>query len=102
MKPKILLSCAPIAFLSGLGLLISAWNGNSSITAAWPISASVVALSGQATGWRAMAGLAGLVLAVILFVWGLISLASSGIRRGRKEAPPELQAGEAKREIPSQ
>jgi hypothetical protein len=88
MKAKILLTCALLSFLLGLGLLIAAWQGSSSVTAAWPISGSTVQLSGAAKGWRAMAGLGGLVLAVVLFFWSLISLVTSGLRRPRQEELP--------------
>jgi len=101
MKPKILLTCALLAFFLGLGLLIASWNGNSSVTAAWPISASVVKLSGGASGWRAMAGIASLLLSPILLLWGLISVATGGLRRPRKEELPEplpQSALEVKRE----
>jgi hypothetical protein len=90
MKSKILLRCALLAFFLGLGLLVAGWHGNLSVTV-WPISASVVLLSGSATGWRAMAGLGGLLLAFILFLWGLISLATRG--RRRKEPLPQPHAG---------
>lgn len=100
MKPKLLILCALLAFFSGLGLLVSAWNGSSSVTAAWPISASVVKLSGSATGWRAIAGIAGLVLAPILLIWSLVSAATGGLRRPSKEPLPE-PAPEVKREAAS-
>ncbi len=87
MKPKIFLTLALVAFFAGVGLLISAWQGSSSITAAWPISGSAVQLSGAAKGSRAMAGLGGLVLAVILFFWSLISL----VTRGRRRPHPQEQ-----------
>lgn len=93
MKPKILFIAALLCFFLGLVLLISAWNGNSSVTAAWPISGSVVKLSGSATGWRPMAGLAGLLLAVVLFLWGLISLVTRPLRRRSQERLPQSQAG---------
>lgn len=89
MKAKILLTCALLAFFTGVGLLIAAWQGSSSVTAAWPISSSAVQLSGAAKGWRAMAGLGSLVLSVVLFFWSLISLATRGLRRpGREELSP--------------
>ena len=89
MKPKILFSCALLAFFLGIGLLVAAWNGPSSVTAAWPISGSVVQLSGSATGWRAMAGLGSLLLSLALFLWGLVSLVTAPMRRKRKEPLPE-------------
>lgn len=85
MKPKILLSCALIAFFLGLGLLIAGWNGTASVNLAWPISSSLVKLSGSAAGWRPMAGIAGLLLAIVLFLWALISLVTRPLRR--KQAP---------------
>jgi TRAP-type C4-dicarboxylate transport system permease small subunit len=85
MKAKILLTCALLAFFAGVGLLIAAWQGSSSVTAAWPMSSSAVQLSGAAKGWRAMAGLAGLALAVVLFFWSLISLLTRGLRRSQQE-----------------
>ena len=85
MKSKILFSCSLLVFFLGLGLLIAAWNGNASVKAEWPITGSVVQLSGSATGWRAMAGVGSLLLAVVLFLWGLISLATRPMRRTRKE-----------------
>jgi 5-enolpyruvylshikimate-3-phosphate synthase len=90
MKSKILFSCSLLVFFLGLGLLIAAWNGNASVKAGWPMSESVVQLSGSATGWRAMAGVGSLLLAVFLFLWGLISLATRPMRRARKEplSPP--------------
>jgi TRAP-type C4-dicarboxylate transport system permease small subunit len=91
MKPKILFSGALLVFFIGLGLLVTAWSGPSSVTAAWPISGSVVKLSGSATGWRAMAGLAGFVLALVLFLWGLISLITRPLRRRKQEPLPEPQ-----------
>jgi hypothetical protein len=101
MKPKLLLLCALLAFFAGIGLLASGWNGNSSITAAWPISASVVKLSGSATGWRAMAGIAALLLAPILLVWSLINLATGSLRSSQRESLPE-SAPEVKREAAPQ
>ena len=88
MKSKILFSLSLIAFFLGLGLLVAAWHGNSSITV-WPISGSVVQLSGSATGWRAMAGLVSLLLSLALFLWGLVSLVTAPMRRKRKEPLPE-------------
>lgn len=103
MKPRILFICALLCFFLGLGLLVAGWNGNSSVTAAWPISGSVVKLSGSATGWRPMAGLAGLFLAVILFLWGLISLVARPLRRRHQEPLPQPQAGpEVKKQAASQ
>jgi hypothetical protein len=103
MKSKILFSCALLAFFLGLALLIAGWQGNSSVTASWPISASVVQLSGSAKGWRPMAGLAGLIAAVILFLWGLIALASSAFRRRPEEPLAEPQpAAEASGKAASQ
>lgn len=101
MKPKLLLLCALLAFFAGIGLLVSAWNGNSSVTAAWPISSSVVKLSGSSSGWRAMAGIAALLLAPILFLWSLISVATGGWRSSQKEPLPE-PAPEVKREAAPQ
>lgn len=92
MKAKILLTCALLAFFTGVGLLIASWQGSSSVTAAWPMAGSAVQLSGAAKGWRAMAGLSGLVLAVVLFFWSLISLASSGLRRPRQQLSPASAA----------
>ncbi|HEU5337207.1 MAG TPA: hypothetical protein VFU27_14645 [Terriglobales bacterium] len=86
MKAKSLLSCALLVFFAGVGLLISAWQGSSSVTAAWPIGSSAVQLSGAAKGWRAMAGLGGLVLAVVLFFWSLISLVTRGLQGSRQQA----------------
>jgi len=102
MKSKILLRCALLAFFLGLGLLVAGWHGNLSVTV-WPISASVVQVSGSATGWRAMAGLGGLLLAVILFLWGLISLVTGGRRESKEplQAPVSQPAPEAKRETAS-
>lgn len=103
MKPKILFSCALLVFFLGIGLLVAAWNGTSSVTAAWPINSSVVKLSGSANGWRAMAGLAGFVLALVLFLWGLISLVTRPLRRRKQEPLPQLQAGaEVKKQSASQ
>ncbi len=93
MKPKILFSAALFCFVLGLGLLIAGWNGNSSVTATWPISGSVVKLSGSATGWRPMAGLAGWLLAAVLFLWGLIRLVTRPLRRRSQERLPQPQAG---------
>lgn len=103
MKPKILFSFALLIFFLGIGLLVAAWNGTSSVTAAWPISGSVVKLSGSANGWRAMAGLAGLLLALVLFLWGLISLVTRPLRRRKQEPMPQLQPGvEGKKQSASQ
>lgn len=102
MKPKVLLFGALFAFFAALGVLIASWNGKLTVTGASPISSSSIQLSGSATGWPALAGLAGLLLAVVLFVWGLISLATRGVRRRDQEqlaeAPP---AAEAKKEAAS-
>ena len=89
MKWKILFLCSLLAFFAGLGVLISAWKGNASVKAAWPISGSVVELSGSATGLRAMAGLGGLLLAVLLFLWGVFRLVTGPTRRARTEVLPE-------------
>jgi hypothetical protein len=102
MKPKILFSCALLVFFLGIGLLVAAWNGTSSVTASWPISGSVVKLSGSANGWRAMAGLAGLFLALALFLWGLVSLVTRPFRRGSKEPLPQPQPGSEASEIKKQ
>ena len=48
-----------------------------------------------------MAGIASLLLSPILLLWGLISVATGGLRRPRKEELPELlpqSAPEVKRE----
>ncbi|HLK31876.1 MAG TPA: hypothetical protein VKT29_02230 [Terriglobales bacterium] len=103
MKPKILLICALLAFFFGLGMLVADWQGSSSFTAAWPVSSSVVQLSGSAKGWRAMAGLAGLFLAPVLLLWALISLATRGRRRNDKEAlPPTSPSPEIRKQAASQ
>lgn len=101
MKPKILFIAALLCFFLGLVLLVAGWNGNSSVTATWPISGSVVKLSGSATGWRAMAGLAGLILALVLFLWGLISLVTRPLRRRGQERLPQPQAGSGAKNQPA-
>lgn len=90
MKSKLLLLAALLAFFLGLGVLIVSWQGNSSVSVAWPVSGSTVQVTGSAKGWRAVIGLAGLLLAPILFLWGLISVATGGMRRGGKEQMPVL------------
>lgn len=103
MKSKILFVCSLISFFLGLGVLIAIWNGKASVNLAWPMSGSEVQLSGGATGWRAMAGLGGLLLGPILFVWGLVSLADRSRRRARAEALPEPHAAsDAKGQAASQ
>jgi TRAP-type C4-dicarboxylate transport system permease small subunit len=89
MKWKILVVCALLAFFLGIGLLIVAWNGNFKVTGAWPISSRSVELNGSASGWRAMAGLAGIVAAPVLFLWGLISLATGRPRKAPTPAEEE-------------
>jgi hypothetical protein len=102
MKPKILLRCALLAFFIALGVLVAGWDGTSSISVAWPVSGSVVQLSGSAKGWHAIAGLAGFLAAVVLFLWGLISLATGGRRKAGKEPLPEPPVSQVKRESASQ
>jgi hypothetical protein len=91
MKSKILLRCALLVFFLALAVLIAGFQGNSSITAAWPVGGSVVQLSGSVKGWKAIAGLAGFAAAVVLFLWGLVSLFTSG--RKMKQELPEPQSG---------
>jgi hypothetical protein len=90
MKSKLLLLAALLAFFLGLGVLIVSWQGNSSVSVAWPVSGSTVQVTGSAKGWRAVIGLAGLLLAPILFLWGLISVATGSMRRAGKEQLAEL------------
>lgn len=102
MRTKILLSCALLAFFIGLGLLIAGWDGTSSVSLASPLRESMVQLSGRVKGWDAIAGLAGLISALALFLWGLISLATAGRRKARKGRLPEPQrASEAKVQVTS-
>jgi hypothetical protein len=93
MKSKILFIFSLLSFFLGLGVLIAIWNGKASVNVAWPISGSEVQLSGGATGWRAMAGLGGLLLGPILFLWGLVSLATRSRRRAHTEPLPEPRPG---------
>lgn len=91
MKSKILLRCALLVFFLALGVLIAGFQGKPSIAVAWPIAGSVVQLSGSVNGWKAIAGLAGFAGAVILFLWGLVSLFTRGGRKAGKEPLPEPQ-----------
>jgi len=103
MKSKLLLLAALLAFFLGLAVLIVSWQGNSSVSVAWPVSGSTVQVTGSAKGWQAVTGLAGLLLAPVLFLWGLISLATGGMRRSKEPlpAPVPQPAPEAKRETAS-
>jgi hypothetical protein len=93
MKPKILLSCAVLVFCASLVLLVYAgWNGNASVKLAWPVSGTLVQFAGTASGWRPLAGIGGLLLTVVLFLWGLISLATRPLRRRRAEPEPQPEA----------
>ncbi|HKU20133.1 MAG TPA: hypothetical protein VJQ50_03895 [Terriglobales bacterium] len=91
MKSKLILLAALLAFFVGLGVLIVSWQGNSSVSVAWPVSGSTVQVTGSAKGWHAVTGLAGLLLAPVLLLWGLMSLATGG-RRRQREPLPEPQA----------
>lgn len=93
MKSKILLRCALLIFFLAIAVLIAGFQGNSSITAAWPVGGTVVQLSGSVKGWKAIAGLAGFAAAVVLFLWGLVSLFRRGGRKGREEPLSEPQSG---------
>jgi len=93
MKSKILLRCALLVFFLALAVLIFGFQGKSSIAVAWPASGSVVQLSGSVNGWKSIGGLAGFAAAVVLFVWGLISLFTRGGRKAGKEPLPEPQTG---------
>ncbi len=93
MKSKILLRCALLTFFVGLGVLVAGFQGKSSIAVAWPVSGSVVQLSGSVNGWKAIAGLAGFAAAVVLFLWGLVSLFTRGGGKAAEEPLPEPQTG---------
>ena len=92
MKSKILLRCALLVFFLALAVLIFGFQGKSSIAVAWPASGSVVQLSGSVNGWKAIGGLAGFAAALVLSVWGLVSLFTRGGRKGREEPLQEPQA----------
>ena len=94
MKSKILLRCALLVFFLALAVLIAGFQGKSSIAVAWPASGSVVQLSGSVNGWKAIGGLVGFAAAVVLFVWGLVSLFTRGGRKAGKEPLPEPQTGD--------
>ncbi|HKW68318.1 MAG TPA: hypothetical protein VJP04_13580 [Terriglobales bacterium] len=93
MKSKILLRCALLLFFLALAVLIAGFQGKSSIAVAWPASGSVVQLSGSVNGWKAIGGLAAFAAALVLFVWGLVSLFTGGGRKAGKEPLPEPQTG---------
>jgi hypothetical protein len=93
MKSKILLRCALLVFFLALAVLMAGFQGNSSISAAWPVGGSVVQLSGSVKGWKAIAGLAGFAAAPVLFLWGLVSLFTRGGRKAGAEPLPEPQTG---------
>lgn len=99
MKPKILLGAALLVFFIGLGVLIVFWEGKASVSVAWPVSGSTVQVTGGAKGWHAVTGLAGLLLAPVLFLWGLISVATGGMRRKGSQPLPQSPSGpEVKKE----
>lgn len=103
MKSKLLLLAALLAFFLGLGVLIVSWQGNSSVSVAWPVSGSTVQVTGSAKGWHAVTGLAALLLAPVLLLWGLISLVTAGMRGSKEplQAPVSQPTPEAKRESAS-
>jgi len=93
MKSKILLRCALLVFFLALAVLIAGFQGKSSIAVAWPVSGSLVQLSGSINGWKAIAGLAGFAAAVVLFVWGLISLFTRGGKKAIEAPLPQTGPG---------
>ena len=93
MKSKILLRCALLVFFVAIAVLIAGFQGKSSIAVAWPVSGSVVQLSGSVNGWKAIGGLAGFAAALVLFVWGLISLFTRAGKKSGGEPLPEPQTG---------
>lgn len=93
MKSKILLRCALLLFFIAIAVLIAGFQGKSSIAVAWPVSGSLVQLSGSVKGWKAITGLGGVAAALVLFVWGLISLFTRGGKKAGGEPLPEPQTG---------
>ncbi|HKW26585.1 MAG TPA: hypothetical protein VJN48_12425 [Terriglobales bacterium] len=93
MKSRILLRCALLVFFLALAVLMAGFQGKSSIAVAWPASGSVVQLSGSVNGWKAIGGLAGFAAALVLFLWGLVSLFRRGGRKGREEPLSEPHTG---------
>jgi hypothetical protein len=67
MKSKILLRCALLLFFIALAVLIAGFQGKSLIAVAWPVSGSLVQLSGSVNGLKAIAGLGGFAAALVLF-----------------------------------
>ena len=93
MKSKILLRCALLVFFLALGVLVAGFQGKPSIAVAWPVSGSIVQLSGSVNGWKAIGGLAGFAAAGVLFVWGVISLFTRGGEKSGEGPLPEPQTG---------
>ena len=56
----------------GLASLWSKWSGDAGISAGFPVSQWAVSLSGTVHGWPAMIGVVTLILAIVMFLWGLI------------------------------
>ena len=102
MKPKFLLSCALLAFFVALGVLCAGWQGTSSISAAWPVSGSAVQLSGGVKGWAAIWGLLGLIAAIVLFLWALVSLVRRGGHKSQKQPLGAYTSPQAKGQAASQ
>src|SRR5690348_11851834 len=92
MKSKILLRCALLVFFVAIAVLIAGFQGKSSIAVAWPVGGSLVQLSGSVNGWKAIGGLAGFAAALVLFIWGFISLFTRGGKKASKGPLPEPQA----------
>jgi hypothetical protein len=74
MKSKLLFIASGVALLAGFATLAAGWHGTLGISLASPMSGSVFQFCGKATGGWAIGGIAGILMALVLFIAALVSL----------------------------
>jgi hypothetical protein len=74
MKSKVLFGAAAVSVLLGLGSLIAGWNGTVGLTLSSSLAGCFFHMEGKATGGWAIAGIGGIVLAMLFLIAAIIRL----------------------------